>query len=76
MLSIHFNSLQEIPLLQYSVRRAQNKLEPKFTPKRHTPSVSRFFLQKAALTAAIMLLVLPYAFDGSANAAGSPRGAP
>lgn len=51
-------------------KEGAKQLEPKFTPKRHTPSVSRFFLQKAALTAAIMLLVLPYAFDGSANAAG------
>ncbi len=51
-------------------KEGAKEFKPKLTPKRHTPSVSRFFLQKAALTAAIMLLVLPYAFDGSANAAG------
>lgn len=51
-------------------KEGAKEFKPKLTPKRHTPSVSRFFLQKAALTAAIMLLILPYAFDGSANAAG------
>lgn len=51
-------------------KEGAKEFKPKLTPKRHTPSVSRFFLQKAAFTAAIMLLILPYAFDGSANAAG------
>lgn len=51
-------------------KEGAKEFKPKLTPKRHTLSVSRFFLQKAALTAAIMLLILPHAFDGSANAAG------
>ena len=37
-------------------KEGAKEFKPKLTPKRHTPSVSRFFLQKAALTAAIMLL--------------------
>ena len=47
--SIHFNSLQEIPLLQYSVRRAQKNLNQN-SPRRGTlPLFPAFFCKKLPL---------------------------
>lgn len=49
LLSIHFNSLQEIPPLQYSVRRAQNNSNQN-SPRRGTlPLFPAFFCKKLPL---------------------------